>query len=82
MIIGLFELTETTSQALATNLTICFYQYGWRKKIIAYVKDERSNLITMTITLKSIIKCEVIDLNENFQDTCFGHVFLRHVNML
>jgi hypothetical protein len=31
MIIGLFELIETTNQALATNLTIFFYQYGLKK---------------------------------------------------
>jgi len=36
----------------------------------------------MIIVLKSIIKCEVLGLNESFQGICFGHVFLRHVNML
>jgi hypothetical protein len=34
--------------------------------MIAYVKDERSNLITMITTLKSIMKCEVWNLNESF----------------
>jgi hypothetical protein len=31
----------------------------------------------MTIYLKSIVKCQVIDSNENFQGTCFGHVFSK-----
>jgi hypothetical protein len=31
----------------------------------------------MTIALKSIVKCEVIDLNENFQGTCFGYAFSK-----
>jgi hypothetical protein len=59
MTIGLFEATRTIGQTLTTNLLKLLNQYGLRKKMIAYVKDERSNLITMTITLKSIMKCEV-----------------------
>jgi hypothetical protein len=50
--IGLFEAIETIGQNLTTNLTKLLDQYGLRKKIIAYVKDERSNLTIMTITLK------------------------------
>jgi hypothetical protein len=57
-------------------LTKLFEQYGL-KKIIAYVKDEGSNLNIVTITLKSIVKCEVLTLDENFQGTCFGHSFFK-----
>ncbi len=39
------------------------------------MKDEGSNLIVMTITLKSIIKCEVLGLDESFQNTWFGYAF-------
>jgi hypothetical protein len=39
------------------------------------VKDEKANLTTMTIVLKSIIKYEVLGLDESFQGTHFGHVF-------
>jgi hypothetical protein len=42
-----------------------------------YVKDEGSNLNTMTITLKLVVSCEVLDLEENFQGTCFGHAFSK-----
>ncbi len=41
------------------------------------MKDETENLTTMIIVLKSIIKCEVLDLDENFQGTCFDHVFSK-----
>jgi hypothetical protein len=47
-------------------LTKLFNQYGLRNKIIAYVKDEGSNLNTVTITLKSIVKCEVVGIDEIF----------------
>jgi len=54
-----------------------FDQYGLRNKIIAYVKDEGSNLNTMTIALKYIVKCEIFRLDESFQGACFGHVFSK-----
>ncbi len=36
--------------------------YALRRKIIAYVKDERSNLNTKTTTLKSIVSCDMLGL--------------------
>ncbi len=36
------------------------------------MKDERSNLTTITTTLKSIGKYEVLSLDESFQGICFG----------
>jgi hypothetical protein len=50
--IGLFEAIKTTSQTLATNPTKLLDQYRLKKQFMAYVKDEGSNLIAMTTTLK------------------------------
>ncbi len=47
--IGLFEAIETIGQTLVNNLTKLFDQYELRNKIIAYLKDEGSNLNTMAI---------------------------------
>ncbi len=58
MIIGLFETTKTIGQALAKSLTKLLDKYGFRKKIIVYVKDEVSNIKAMTNALKSTINCE------------------------
>jgi hypothetical protein len=52
-------------------------KYGLRKKIIVYVKDEGSNLNAMIIALKVVVNCESLGLEENFQGTCFGHVFSK-----
>jgi hypothetical protein len=41
------------------------------------VKDEGSNLTTMMIAFKSIIKCKVLGLDESFQGTNFGHIFFK-----
>jgi hypothetical protein len=37
----------------------------------------------MIIALRSIVKCEVLGLDQSFEDNiCFGHVFLRLVSMM
>jgi hypothetical protein len=56
-------------------------KYGLRKKIIAYVKDERSNLNVMTITLKVIVICVSFGLKESFRAPALGMFFQKHVNM-
>jgi hypothetical protein len=71
MTIGQFEATNIIGESLANNMVELIDQCGL-KKIVAYVKDERSNL---NVALKLIVKCEVLGLDESFQGTCFGHAF-------
>jgi hypothetical protein len=40
--------------------------YGLRNKIMTYVKDEGSNLNTLTSDLKCVVKCETLSLKESF----------------
>jgi hypothetical protein len=65
---------------LVRSLTKLLNKYGLRKKIITYVKNEGSNLNSMTIALKAIVNCESLGLEENFQGT-LGMFFQKHVNM-
>jgi hypothetical protein len=52
--------------------------YGFKNKIITYVKNEGSNLNTMTHVLKFVMKCEILVLEETeFQATYFGRVFSK-----
>jgi hypothetical protein len=48
-----------------------------KNNIIANVKNESSNLNTMTSAFKCVVKCEVLCLEENFQGTSSGHVFSK-----
>jgi hypothetical protein len=75
--IGLFEAIKTIGETFTNNLIKLFDQYGFEKKTIVYFKDEGSNLNVMTTTLKSIMRCEVLGLDENFQNTCFGIFFSK-----
>jgi len=77
VIIGLFETTEIIGLAFAKSLTKLLDKYVLRKKIIVYVKDERSNFNAMTSALKSVVNCEYLGIEENFQGTCFGNAFSK-----
>jgi len=52
-------------------------KFGLKKKIIAYVKDEGSNLNAMTSALKSIISYGTLGLQESFNGMYFGHAFSK-----
>jgi hypothetical protein len=54
-------------------LTELLDSYALRRKIITYVKDEGFNLNTLTTTLKLIVSCDMLGLEESFQGICFGH---------
>jgi hypothetical protein len=51
---------------LARNLTELLDQYALRKNIIAFVKDESSNLTTMTNVFNFIVWCEILGLEKHF----------------
>lgn len=44
-------------------------------------EDEGSNLNIMTITLKSIVSCEVLGFGDSFQVIILGMHTLNHVNV-
>jgi hypothetical protein len=43
----------------------------------SFIFKQRSNLNTMTIILKSIVRCEILSLDKRFKGTCFDHVFKK-----
>jgi hypothetical protein len=53
--IGLFEALKTIGQTLVRNLIKLLDQYGLRKKIITYVKNESLNLNAMTNAFKFVV---------------------------
>jgi hypothetical protein len=75
--LGLFEPVEIIGQALVKNLIELLDAYDSKNKIIAYVKDEGSNLNTLTNALKYVVQCETLGLEESFQGICFSHVFSK-----
>jgi hypothetical protein len=66
---------------LATNLIELLDAYRLRNKIIAYVKDEGSNLNTLTNALKFVIKCETLVWNKAFKELLLVMLFPKRANM-
>jgi len=77
IIIGLLESTEPIGQPLVKNIINLFHYYNLRNKIIAYVKNDQFNLSAMTPTLKFIVSCEAMGLEESFQGTYFDLTFFK-----
>jgi hypothetical protein len=77
MIIGLFEAIETIGQTLAINLSNLLDSFGFTNKIIEFVKDEGANLNVMTLALRFVVSCDILGLEESFNESCFGHAFSK-----
>jgi hypothetical protein len=45
-------------------------------KVIAYVKDERYSLNTLTFALTYVVSCFALQLTCPFVGSCFGHAML------
>jgi len=69
--ISLFEAIEASNETMVMKLqTLLDRSYGFRKKIIVYIKDDSSaNLGPMTTTLKLVKNCKV---GGAFQGTFLG----------
>ncbi len=47
----------------------------WGENLLLMWKDQCEH--TMTIALKSIVRCDMLGLEENFKGNCFGHTFFK-----
>ncbi len=45
--------------------------------VIAFVKDEGSNLASIAIALHSIVDCELLNLPHAYEGICFGHMLSK-----
>ncbi len=51
--------------------------HGLNIHVLPYIKDEGSNLVTMTSTLTFVVSCEVLGLLASFVGFCWGHAMLK-----
>ena len=77
IIVGFFEAHDTTGAGLAIQLRVLLEKFGLTKKVICYVKDEGTNLSTMTEALKSVVGCDELGLAAPFEGSCFGHAMSK-----
>jgi hypothetical protein len=77
IIIGIFEVHETSNVAMVVKLRDLFAWYELLDKVTAYVKDEGANLNTLIIRLTSIISCVPLQLPQPHVAICYGHAMLK-----
>jgi len=75
--IGLFEVHETIGLSMANQLCSLLEKYDLMHRMIAFVKDEGSNLMSMAIALHSIFYCRPLKLQWDYEGTCFGHIMSK-----
>ncbi len=62
VIMGLFDANDIMKVGLARQLKGLLERFQFTFKILCYVKDEGTNLGTMTTTLKYVMTCETLTL--------------------
>lgn len=75
--IGLFEANDTRGLSLAEQVKPILEEFELTNKVIAYVKDEGSNLTTMASSLSEVVSCEPLGLTRPYAGVCFGHVMSK-----
>ncbi len=71
--IGLFEVIKTSGITMVLKLQELLDRFTFMEKIVAYVKDEGSNLQTCASVFNSIVSCGNLGSLEPFDGSCFGH---------
>jgi len=62
VIMGIFEVQNTTRVAMANYVKVLLDSFGLFDKFIAYVKDKGCNLNTLTNALTSVVSCSPLRL--------------------
>jgi hypothetical protein len=75
--IGLFNGKEIIGINLVSQLQVLFEKYNLINKIICYVKDEGTNLFTMTNVFKQIVSYERLGILVPCEGVCFRHALSK-----
>jgi len=70
--VGLFEVHDTTRVSMVGQLESSLGKYDLTHHVIAFAKDEGTNLTSMTITLHFIN--QPLKLQKVYEGMCFGHI--------
>jgi hypothetical protein len=62
---------------MTLRLQVLLDIFGILHQVIAFVKDEGTNLCAMATTLHSIVDCEPLKILKVYEGTCFGHVMSK-----
>jgi hypothetical protein len=70
--VSIFEVHDIINRATTNQIKVLLDSFGLFEKKIPYVKDEGSNLNTLTNALTTIVSCAPFQLSCPFLGSCFG----------
>jgi hypothetical protein len=79
VIVGVFEVKNIIGASMANQVKIILDSFSLLDKLIAYVKDESSNLNILINALKSIVLYSHFQLPTPFIGSCFGYAMSKVV---
>ncbi len=62
---------------MVAQVTMLLNSFGLLNKVIMYVKNEGSNLATLTFALTFVVSCSPLQLPRPFVGSCFGHAMSK-----
>jgi hypothetical protein len=71
VIVVIFEVHNTIGVAITNQVKVLLDVFGLLDKIIAYVKDEGSNLSILTLVLINVVTCSPLQLTIRFVGSFF-----------
>jgi hypothetical protein len=74
---GIFEVHGTSKASMVVQLKDLLVQYNLLDKIIAYVKDNNTNLNTFITAFTNIISCVPLLLPQPHDASCYGHAMSK-----
>jgi hypothetical protein len=77
VIVGIFEVHETSGVAMTIQFKDLLAQYNLLDKVITYFKNKGVNLNTLTIVLTNIISCFLLLLPQPYIASCYGHAMSK-----
>jgi hypothetical protein len=70
VIVRVFEVQNTIDETIKNQVKILLDSFGLLNKVITYVKNEGSNLNTLTNALKYVFSCSLLQLFTSFVRPC------------
>lgn len=77
MTVGLFEALDTLGFALVEVVKCMLQPFQLVDKVVAYVKDDSSNLATLVASLSSMVTYRPFGMALPHVGTCFGHAMSK-----
>lgn len=75
--VSIFKVADIFGVALVEVVRWLLNEFGLTDQVFTYVKDENVNLNMLATTLKFVVKCKLLEIDEPYIGTYFEHVMSK-----